>query len=144
MNKTEEEVADFLTKGGNINYRESYATPLQMAARMGGSGPTGDVGRKVGMVAWVTFLLAHGADTEATVQREADTPLTLARDNPEIVRLLLEHKAQVNVRTTYRVSLFTLALGHPATPPARRPVSPRQPRRICSASARWRKSSPRI
>jgi cytohesin len=58
-------------------------TPLHLAARFG----FGDV---------VRWLLAHGADINATASN-CSTPLHFAHD-PEMVKLLLEHKAAVNAK----------------------------------------------
>lgn len=97
LNKSQAQVADFLKNGGDVNFRGGE-TPLQQAASHFGSEASDAIA-----VAWVKFLLAHGAKTEVTGANESRTPLMLAiYDNKtEAVRALLEHGARVDVLRTY-------------------------------------------
>ena len=117
INKTKAEVAEFLKKGGDVNFRAGPATPLQRAASVR-TFVSHQVGNTVGRVDWVLFLLEHGADVEATGQDWADTPLALGLANPEVVGVLLEHKAKTDRRTIYGLSILALAIGDRQTLPA--------------------------
>ncbi|GEM_PF-5291948 len=121
LSKSEAEVAQFLRDGGDVNFR-GRKTPLQTAASHFGHDADDALA-----VAWVKFLLAHGAKTEVTGAGESMTPLMCAiyDGKTEAVRALLKHGAKVDARRTSSVGYYKSILGEAIIHPRVRPATVR-------------------
>jgi ankyrin repeat protein len=119
LGRPEAEVAAFLNSGGDVNFRGEQ-TPLQQAADHFGYDSDLKLAAK-----WVGFLLAHGANPNATGTQNGLTPLRIAvcRGNIEAVRALLAAKADSNAALPYNPnqinpsSILGDALRYPDCPP---------------------------
>lgn len=105
-----------IRRGANVNAQNKEGTtPLHLVAGMGLSpGGTPSAHSKKMVLVVLNALLARGAHVN-TPDHQGETPLMIAAENlrPDLVRILLQHGARVNLRTKERETALSMTRQNP-------------------------------